>query len=587
MDPTTEVALALHAAPGVYAVLLGSGVSRSAEIPTGWEVTLDLMTRLAIATDGEAPAEPVRWYLDNYDQEPDYSDILEKVAPEPAERQALLRGYFEPTDEERDDGVKQPTEAHRAVAALAGGGFVRVILTTNFDRLIEQALDAAGVAHDVWHSPDAIRGGVPLTHGRVVVIKLHGDYRDTRLLNTLTELRNYDEAVDQLLDRVLDEFGLIVCGWSGVWDTALRNAILRAPNRRYRTFWAARHGKVADEAKDVLDHRNAVIVPIEDASVFFAAVADKVATLGEVSRPHPASVELAVAAVKRHLPDERHRIRLVDTVMEEARRLHTLLHDADRYPVQGVDLEGAHATVRRYQADAEVLLNMLAHLGAHGTRLVHRDLAVRALDLVINHEGPFGGLTALLALRRYPALICFYATGLGAVSTDNWSMLRDIALRPRWHDIRQAEPLVAAVHPFRVFQDAEPLAQWLATGERAPSSKRLVPHSDHLHELLRGPLRPLLDSDRRYDEAFDRFEYLTGVLLTDLDAPTGNAHELWVPPGYVGRTSHRNRHARPDPILEWADANREPLAEMTNDADRWTAARAIYDEAVEQAKSRW
>ena len=32
---------------GVYAVLVGSGVSRAARIPTGWEVTLDLIRKLA------------------------------------------------------------------------------------------------------------------------------------------------------------------------------------------------------------------------------------------------------------------------------------------------------------------------------------------------------------------------------------------------------------------------------------------------------------------------------------------------------------------------------------------------------------
>lgn len=35
--------------PGTYALLLGSGVSRAAGIPTGWEVTLDLVRKAAVA----------------------------------------------------------------------------------------------------------------------------------------------------------------------------------------------------------------------------------------------------------------------------------------------------------------------------------------------------------------------------------------------------------------------------------------------------------------------------------------------------------------------------------------------------------
>lgn len=34
---------------GVYALLLGSGVSRAAGIPTGWEITMELVKRAGTA----------------------------------------------------------------------------------------------------------------------------------------------------------------------------------------------------------------------------------------------------------------------------------------------------------------------------------------------------------------------------------------------------------------------------------------------------------------------------------------------------------------------------------------------------------
>lgn len=46
IDPATALAFSVFENRGVYAVLLGSGVSRSAQIPTGWEVTLDLVRRV-------------------------------------------------------------------------------------------------------------------------------------------------------------------------------------------------------------------------------------------------------------------------------------------------------------------------------------------------------------------------------------------------------------------------------------------------------------------------------------------------------------------------------------------------------------
>lgn len=46
MHPVIPLAVSMHANRGVYALLLGSGVSRAAEIPTGWDVTLDLIRKV-------------------------------------------------------------------------------------------------------------------------------------------------------------------------------------------------------------------------------------------------------------------------------------------------------------------------------------------------------------------------------------------------------------------------------------------------------------------------------------------------------------------------------------------------------------
>lgn len=67
-------------------------------------------------------------------------------------------------------------------------GHVRVIITTNFDRLIENALREAGVEPTVVTSDDALKGAVPLIHSRCYVVKIHGDYPDTRIRNADSEL---------------------------------------------------------------------------------------------------------------------------------------------------------------------------------------------------------------------------------------------------------------------------------------------------------------------------------------------------------------------------------------------------------------
>ena len=48
IEPELKLAIALHSSPGVYALLLGSGLSSAAGIPTGWQITLDLIVQSSL-----------------------------------------------------------------------------------------------------------------------------------------------------------------------------------------------------------------------------------------------------------------------------------------------------------------------------------------------------------------------------------------------------------------------------------------------------------------------------------------------------------------------------------------------------------
>ena len=64
MDPILSLAFGVQAKPGVYALLLGSGISRAAGVPTGWEITRDLVRRLA-GLEGaadKAGEDPEEWF---------------------------------------------------------------------------------------------------------------------------------------------------------------------------------------------------------------------------------------------------------------------------------------------------------------------------------------------------------------------------------------------------------------------------------------------------------------------------------------------------------------------------------------------
>jgi hypothetical protein len=137
-DPLTQLAFSIYENKGVFALLLGSGLSRAGEIPTGWEITLDLIRRVARAKGVTEQADWAKWYKEQTGAEPDYSALLEGLAASPDERRAILHSYIEPSEEDRQQGRKLPTKAHHAIAALVRAGYIRVIITTNFDRLLER-----------------------------------------------------------------------------------------------------------------------------------------------------------------------------------------------------------------------------------------------------------------------------------------------------------------------------------------------------------------------------------------------------------------------------------------------------------------
>src|SRR5262249_7748877 len=127
MDPLISLAFSVYEHKGGYALFLGSGVSRAAGIPTGWEIVTDLIRKVAQLTGQNCEPDPSKWYLTKYKQPPDYRNLIEELAPSVIDRRQLLKPYFEPTDDEREQGLKLPTIAHRAIARAIADGFFRVI----------------------------------------------------------------------------------------------------------------------------------------------------------------------------------------------------------------------------------------------------------------------------------------------------------------------------------------------------------------------------------------------------------------------------------------------------------------------------
>ena len=509
IDPFLSLALSVQSNKGVYALLIGSGVARSAGIPTGWDVVLDLIQKLAHLRKEKCEPDAEVWYRETFGREPRYDELLNEVARTPAERRNLLRNYFEPTEEEREQGLKVPQEAHISISELVRGGYVRAIITTNFDRLLEKALEEQDINPTVIMSPDGVRGSLPLVHTDCTVIKVNGDYLDTRIKNTPEELAEYDEAMNRLLDEIFDQFGLIVCGWSADWDEALRRAIERCPSRRFSTYWTSpRHPR--EEAGRLIQSRQAVALQITDADSFFRDLADRVFSLENLAQQHPLMAKVAAERVKRYIADDRYRIRLHDLVTKETETLYNHLSE-ERFPMRGPSTEDEfRSRVRQYEVLTEPLMSIMA-AGCYWGTDVHETLWSRSLERIACPSFPWGGgRTAMPRLALYPALTLLYSGGVSALAAMKYGTFSSLLLNARCRLLGDHLPLIRGVNNWDVMEER---------GGLLPGQNRHhTPVSDHLFGLTRDLLTEYLPDEQRYIETFDYFEYLLSLVCTHIYA---------------------------------------------------------------------
>ncbi|QNE35446.1 SIR2 family protein [Leifsonia shinshuensis] len=416
-DTLISVSFGLASSPGTYALLVGAGVSKGAGLPSAWDVLVDLTGRVA-DLKGETPDDPVRWYEETFETVTTYESVLERLAPTTYERQALLRTYFEPNPEE--DGSAEPTEAHRAIARLVSEGAVRVIVTLNFDRLIERALREAGIEPLVIASEADIAGMPPLHTAPCCVVHLHGDYLNPpSMLNTVEELSEYGDDRRQLLERILTDYGLIAAGWSAVYDRALREAIKQSYPGRYTLTWIE-PGTPGEEATQLRLSKNGVLVQT-DADRGFGRLADAVQSMRSRHARHPLTLATAVETAKRELAGGKVSISLHDTIAAEFRRLYEL--EDIRNPSGSSD-SALSDIVARIDEAAEVVDGLIATLAYWGDEVTDRWWIDELPRFAQAGEG--SGSTLLLERRLIAGSAMFYTAGVAAVAAQRYGLLRQL-----------------------------------------------------------------------------------------------------------------------------------------------------------------
>lgn len=246
-----------------------------------------------------------------------------------------------------------------------------------------------------------------------------------------------------------------------------------------------------------------------------------------MARPHPLTLAVVQASVKRYVVDERHRILLHDLVMDEANRVHRAL-TGDQSPRLGTCFSGEELVSRLpwYEALSELLMATMA-TGCYCGETTQQRLWIRCLERVANISGSIHGTyyEPLRNLRLYPALLALYAGGMAAIAANNYETLTALLTHGRVIDHYGKEvPTVLAVNAYRVMETEHAR---LMPGKR----DHYVPFNDYLFASahLRPSLRDFLPDEQQFAAAFDRFEYSVGLVHRDLREQDGSG--AWAPVG--------------------------------------------------------
>jgi hypothetical protein len=498
-------------------------MSAAAGVPTGERLT-EMLARVVIQSEeGTSPEDVRQWWQENRDGALTYQRVVEGVAYGQGDRQALLRSIIEPTEDERTQGLKAPTRAHWALADLVKRGSLRVMVTTNFDRLLEAALARSAIEPQVISEPSDVESMIPLQHAGCTLIKLHGDYLRANLLNTDDELNEYPDAWRRLLTRVLEEYGLFTVGWSGNSDTALRRAIVESRSR-YSRYFGVGLSQLHEELQQCVTDGQAQTFDLHDADRFFDQLGGAVDELTKVDAA-PLDLPALLGATKRLLSADHGAIALRDLLLREASLLKHQIEEwwksATGQPYdyrQAIDDVGGMA---------EPLVAAVAS-GAYLGSSDHYHLWIETLRVVADQPASMqGGVWSLdLALRRLPSHLLFMGALLGSWKRDDSELLialsREEVLHTYAHALNEHDLQIVPHTP-------APLAVALVAPEvvDAGAGMQLVA-ANLTYPLLQRSISDIypvsLDMARDYEDV----EYLLALLQYDWHAQQQRpSHTRW------------------------------------------------------------
>ena len=209
-DSLIPVANALHTSPKRYAFLLGAGISVSAGLPTASDASGNMIRKIAAGKDddwqkvipnGAKTEACLKWFEEQFGEKATFERLMEKLGISEENRKDGLKEFIYKTDDEGNLVPGNPTDAHHSIARLVKSGMISLIITTNFDTLMEAAFDEEHVRYEVITEESDVKQ-MSVIPDRCRILKVNGDFERGMLRITPEDLKEYPEEIEDYLRRI-------------------------------------------------------------------------------------------------------------------------------------------------------------------------------------------------------------------------------------------------------------------------------------------------------------------------------------------------------------------------------------------------
>ncbi len=210
----------------------------------------------------------------------EYGCLFEKAHATKSERQRFIENVI---------ADKEPSFGYVVLADLLLRNYVNTVLTTNFDDLVYISATNFTGNRPIVYAYGILASEMKMTLPHSKVLKLHGDYLYSNIVNTSEEMYKQSQALsepykddreaisslnmERQVRTVFDNFGLIVLGYSGGDDTVME--LFDNVSKDNGFYWCYVKGYPPDEeVLELIKRKEGKLVEIEGFDALMKEISD-------------------------------------------------------------------------------------------------------------------------------------------------------------------------------------------------------------------------------------------------------------------------------------------------------------------------